>query len=121
MINMRFDARHIGSGVWGVFEKEEANMPSSDELFPLGADASEYLTARSELEKALDRTAAHAEEARRKCDQLHRHSADFDRRLQEVTGQLAAINHGMSEFRGWGRKQFGSGPRPVSAPISGVG
>jgi hypothetical protein len=38
-------------------------MPSSDELFPLGADASEYLTARSELEMALDRMAAQARRA----------------------------------------------------------
>ena len=70
-------------------------MPSSDELSPLGADASEYLTARSELEKALDRIVAEAEEARRKCDQLHRRSADFDRRPEEVADQLAAINHGI--------------------------
>lgn len=79
-------------------------MPSPDEPFPLGADASEYLMARSELEKALDRTAAQAEEARRECDQLHRHSADFDRRLQEVASQIAAVNHGMSEFRGMGQE-----------------
>ena len=68
------------AGAWGVFERGEENMPSSDELSPLGADASEYLTARSELEKALDRIAVQAEEACPKCDQLRRHSADFDRR-----------------------------------------
>ena len=44
-------------------------MSSSDELSPLGADASD-ISRRSELEKALDRIAAEAEEARRKCDQL---------------------------------------------------
>ena len=53
-------------------------MPSSDEPSPLGADALEDLTARSELEKALDRIAAEAEEARRTFDQLRRAAEDFE-------------------------------------------
>ena len=105
----------------GSLREEEANMPSPDEPFPLGADAWEYLTARSELEKALDRTAAHAEEGRRECDQLHRHSADFDRRLQEVAGQIAAINHGMSELRGWGRETVRDRPADSRCHCPGLG
>jgi hypothetical protein len=95
-------------------------MPSPDEPFPLGADAWEYLTARSELEKALDRTAADAEEAAASatnCTDTRRILIGGSRRSparsqQSITG---CLNSG----DGAG-KRFGTGPRTHAAiaPVS---
>ena len=66
MINMQFDARQA----YGESSRGERRACHRPMNYLRSAPMRRNISRRSELEKALDRIAAEAEEARRKCDQL---------------------------------------------------
>ena len=63
--------------------------PVSAPISGVKTESSADLTERTELQKAMDRAAAQAEEARRTFDQLRRAAEDFDRKVRELGAQIA--------------------------------
>ena len=68
----------LNSGGWGQGTVRDRPRQVSAPISGVKTESSADLTERTGLEKAMDRAAAQAEEARRSFDQLRRAAEDFE-------------------------------------------